>query len=71
MHLDPTSGDLVLWHTPAGSLALGLVVVEECGHGGGRTGWFRVLATLRGHTATYLTRAPHVEIVSRAGATST
>lgn len=64
MRIDPVAGDLVLWHSPEGSTALGIVVQEETGHGGGSTGWFRVLSSLDGRTKTYLTRAAAVEILT-------
>lgn len=63
MKLDPTPGDLVLWHTPDGSSVLGLIVHEETGHGGGATGWFRVFATVGGRSKKFLARAGHVEIL--------
>ncbi len=64
MRIDPVAGDLVLWHSPEGSTVLGIVVHEETGHGGGNTGWFRILSSLGGRTKTYLTRAAAVEILT-------
>jgi uncharacterized protein YijF (DUF1287 family) len=62
---DLTLGDLVSWHTPSGRLVLGLVVEEETGHGGGATGWFRVLSDLGHGPRKYLVRPSNCLVLER------
>ncbi len=37
-------GDLVIWQTPGSVRCLAVVLYEIIAYGGGRTGWWRVLA---------------------------
>lgn len=54
------SGALVLWTTPGKCVVLGLVLREVMGHGGGATGWWRVLADAGAGMKTHLTRVSHL-----------
>lgn len=42
-------GDLVIWHAPEHDSRLGLVLEEVIGHGGGITGWWRILVADKKH----------------------
>lgn len=57
-------GDLVLWTTPGGQVVIGLVLREETGHGGGSTGWWKVLADAGVGAKEYLTRFSYLATVA-------
>ena len=62
--IDPRAGELVLWSTPDKRIVVAVVVSEEVGHGGGKTGWYRILADAGGGPKKYLARASHMEIIT-------
>jgi len=56
-------GDLVIWLTPGKQTVLAVVIEEEMGHGGGHTGWWRVLADVGNGPRKYLTRDSSCEVL--------
>lgn len=61
----PVNGDLVVWSAPDRRAHIGIVLYEETGHGGGETGWFRVLTSAApGRVKKYLAHSSSLEVIT-------